>query len=156
MIKQLLEKQIEFEYWSNVKILASLNEAQPLDDRAQFLFAHILNSSNMWLCRVVGSPMKTTLFQERTLDDCEAFMNETAQGWSAFIAMATDADFDRIFQFVAPIDGIERRISVSDAIMHISHHSSYHRGQIVTRLKGSVEKLPFAMYMPFAGQIVTH
>ena len=79
MIKQLLEKQIEFEYWSNVKILASLKEAKPLDDRAQFLFAHILNSSNMWMCRVVGSPMKTTLFQERTLDDCEAFMNETAQ-----------------------------------------------------------------------------
>ena len=57
---------------------------------------------------------------------------------------------NRIVDFIFSIDNSQQRIGVSDSLIHIVHHSSYHRGQIVSNLKGSLEKLPLVTYIKYA------
>jgi uncharacterized damage-inducible protein DinB len=149
-MKKTLLKQIEFDRWANVELLASMRKADKMDERVLFLFAHLLNASAMWLNRVKGEELSTALFQERSLDDCEQLIEANTQGWKAYIDKHNQEEFDRIVEFVFPVDGTHKRISVQDAILHIVNHASYHRGQIVSRLKGTVEPLPLITYIVYA------
>ncbi|MBI3235791.1 MAG: DinB family protein [Bacteroidetes bacterium] len=124
--------------------------ADPLDERALLLFSHLLSSSHMWLSRVKTEDITTTLFQERTLEGCELLLNENTNNWIEYIDQANDEELNRIIQFTFPIDGTQKKMSVINAIMHIVHHSSYHRGQIVSKLKGCVEELPLVTYIVYA------
>jgi uncharacterized damage-inducible protein DinB len=154
-MKEILIKQIEFENWANTKLLASMRQAKPLDDRALLLFSHIQSASSMWLNRVKGEALGTTLFQERTLQECEALMKENTRLWLAYLQAASNDELNRVVEFIFPIDGSKRKMAVKDAIFHVVHHSSYHRGQIVTKLKGSVEPLPLVTYIVYASEMVS-
>ncbi|MES2726615.1 MAG: DinB family protein [Bacteroidota bacterium] len=149
-MKELLLKQIQFEHWANTTLLASMKTANPLDARALFLFSHILSASHMWLSRVNGTPITTALFQERDLAECETLIHENTKNWIEYINKTDEAEFKKILEFILPVDGSQRRIRVQDGILHVVHHSSYHRGQIVTKLKGTVETLPLVTYIIYA------
>jgi uncharacterized damage-inducible protein DinB len=151
-MKEFLKNQIRFELWANKKLFTSMQKATPLDERALLLLSHILSGAKMWLNRVKGEPLSTTLFEERTLDECSQLIDENAAGWLRFIEQADTLELNRIFEFIFPIDGSRKKIGVTDAIMHLVHHSSYHRGQIVARLKGTVEPLPLALYVVYASE----
>lgn len=153
-MKNMLLKQVDFEHWANTSLLNTMQKANPLDERALLLFSHILSASNMWLSRVHTLPLTTTLFQERTLAECEVLLHENTRNWIAYIEKANQEELDRIVDFIFPIDGTKKRISVQDAILHILHHSSYHRGQIVAKLKGFVEPLPLVTYIVYASESV--
>lgn len=153
-MRELLIKQINFEHWANTILLASIKEANPLDDRALLLFGHLLNAGNMWLSRIYAQPLTTTLFQERSIAECEKLINENTRRYLDYLQTENDDELNRIIDFIFPIDGSKKRMSVVDAILHIVHHSSYHRGQIVSRLKGTVEPLPFITYIVYASETV--
>jgi uncharacterized damage-inducible protein DinB len=153
-MKNLLIKQIQFEYWANTELLKAMKIANPLDDRALLLLSHILSGAKIWLNRIKAEPNSTAMFQERTLAECEALMEENKINWMQYLNSIDDTELNRIVEFIFPIDGSKKRISVVDGITHLMHHSSYHRGQIVVKLKGTVEPLPFAQYVVFASETV--
>ncbi len=153
-LQALLIKQINFEHWANTELAKTLFEAQPLDERALTLFSHLLSSSNMWISRIHAIPMTVTLFQERTLEECKAMIDINTAAWIKYLQSADDAELNRIIDFIFPIDGSARRMSAMDAVMHIVHHSSYHRGQIIARVKGSVPVLPLVTYIVYATETI--
>ena len=153
-MKEILIKQINFEYWANTELIASMKKANPLDERALLLFSHLLSSGNMWISRLNGLPITVTLFQERTLAECEELLKINTEGLLKYLQSASDDELNRIINFIFPIDGSQKRIRVYDSILHVVHHSSYHRGQIVTKLKGSIEPLPFVTYIAYATEHV--
>lgn len=147
-----LTKQIEFENWANSEILSSMKQIpmNELSPKALNLFSHNLSVNSIWLSRLFSETPTTTLFQERSLDECETTLNEIKQKWKKYISGINENELNRKIEFIFPFDGTKKRMSVLDAITHILHHSSYHRGQIVTSLKGSIEPLPFVTYIKFA------
>ncbi len=151
-MKELLIKQINFEQWANSTLLSAMKTASPLDERALLLFSHLLSSASMWHSRLTATPFTTTIFQERTLEECEALMAANTTQWLAYLQQADDNELARVVDFTFPIDGSQRRMSVADAVLHVVHHSSYHRGQIVSRLKGAVAVLPLVTYIVFASE----
>ncbi len=153
-MKDLLIKQIDFEHWSNQEVLNTLRKINAPDERAVLLFSHLLSSSSMWISRVTGQPITTTLFQERTLDESEKLMHENTKGWKNYLNGADEKELKRIVEFIFPLDGSKKRMSVNDAVFHIVHHSSYHRGQIIARIKGSIEPLPLVTYIAYAAENV--
>jgi uncharacterized damage-inducible protein DinB len=153
-MKQLLIKQIQFEKWANLEILAAMKMAKPLDDRALLLLSHILSAAKIWLNRIQGEVSTVAMFQERSLLECETLIAENTQNWLDYLDTIDENDLHHIFEFIFPIDGSKRKISVIDGATHLLHHSSYHRGQIVLKLKGSVDILPFPQFVVFSSKLV--
>jgi uncharacterized damage-inducible protein DinB len=149
-MKDLLIKQVQFEFWANSELLNNLKMAEPLNPRALFLFSHLLSAGSMWLNRLKNEALTTTLFQERTVEECEILLGDLKTGWGNYFEPITLENLNKIIEFASSVDNFKRSIKTSDAIMHVVHHSSYHRGQIITLLKGSIEQLPLITYMPFA------
>ena len=149
-------KQFEFEYWSNDTVLKALRALKEKDDRAMLLFSHLLSSHCMWLCRVNSTDFTCTLFQERTLDECELLMKENLEGWKKYLASTSVEDLEQQIEFMAAweTNPSKRTMSIEDALIHIINHSSYHRGQIIASIKGKVGELPLCTYIIYASEII--
>lgn len=155
-MKNKFIKQFEFEYWSNSQILNTLQSLEHKEERAQFLFSHLLSSHSMWFSRVTQTEMTCTLFQERTLAECEQLMLENLNGWKAFLSGKSETDLEQTIDFLGAWESVpkKRRMKIEDALIHLINHSSYHRGQIVASLKGKVEPLPLTTYIMYASELV--
>jgi uncharacterized damage-inducible protein DinB len=155
-MKNKFIKQFEFEYWSNGTVLKALRSLKEKDDRAMLLFSHLLSSHCMWLCRVNKTAFTCTLFQERTLDECELLMKENLEGWKKYLASASVEDLEQQIEFMAAweTNPSKRKMSIEDALIHIINHSSYHRGQIIASIKGKVDELPLCTYIIYASEII--
>ncbi|NJN34104.1 MAG: hypothetical protein HC817_07510 [Saprospiraceae bacterium] len=149
-------KQFEFEYWSNNLIIEALRELNQPDERAMLLFSHLLSSHSMWLSRVNKTGFTTTLFQERTLDECAELMQKNLEGWRIFLSDKKPEDLNESIEFFGAWENPpnKRRMSIEDALIHIINHSSYHRGQIVASIKGKVNTLPLCTYIMYASEIL--
>lgn len=149
-LKNHLLNMLESEIWANRVLAETIEKAQTPDERTLFLFSHVFSSYSMWLSRFTGNEITVALFQERTLDESKALMDEVFSGMKTYLQQADEAEMDRVIHFIFPHDGSKRNMSVADAITHLVTHSSYHRGQMMTRLKEKVETLPLTTYIAFA------
>lgn len=149
-------KQFEFEFWSNTQILKALKQLTEKDDKALLLFSHLLSSHRMWLCRVNKTEMTCTLFQERTLQECENLMAENLKDWKLYLENKTIADIEQTIEFMSAWEANprKRKMTIEDAIIHLINHSSYHRGQIVASIKGKVDELPLSTYIMYASEVI--
>lgn len=155
-MKNKFLKQFEFEYWSNGTILKALRSLKEKDERALFLFSHLLSSHCMWLSRVNKTGFICTLFQERTLDECEQLMKENLEGWKKYLSDKSVADLETDIEFMAAweTNPTKRKMTIEDAFIHCINHSSYHRGQIIASIKGKVDELPLSTYIIYASEII--
>src|SRR5882724_9870837 len=131
-------KQIEFETWANQKTAEAIDNSVEPDDRTFFLFSHILSANSIWLSRFQNTEVTTTLFQERSCEQSKALMKDVAEKWQAYIATIDEKELSRSIYFTFPFDGSKKKIPIADAITHMFGHSNYHRGQIMSRLKGKL------------------
>ncbi len=149
-IKDHLLKLVESEVWANNLLAETIEKSDQPDERTLLLFSHLLSSYSMWLSRVKATEITTTLFQERNLEESKALMKQVFTEWKNYLKNANDEELNRIVHFVFPLDGTKRKLSVTDAVLHLVTHSSYHRGQAIARLKGKTEVLPLTSYIAFA------
>lgn len=149
-LKNHLLKMLDSEIWANQVLLETIEKAETPDDRTLLLFSHIMSSYSMWLSRVYAREIKVALFQERTLEESKALMKAVFPELKSYLQQADEAEVNRVIHFIFPLDGSKRKLSVADALTHLVTHSSYHRGQIMTRLKDKVETLPLTTYIAFA------
>jgi uncharacterized damage-inducible protein DinB len=155
-MKNKFVKQFEFEFWSNTLIINSLKSLKQPDDRAVLLLSHILSSHRMWWCRVNKTELTCTLFQERTLPECEELMEQNCNDWKQFLEHKTAEDLEKTIEFKSAWEDnpSNRKMTIEDAIIHLINHSSYHRGQIVASIKGKVDELPLATYIMYASEVI--
>jgi uncharacterized damage-inducible protein DinB len=153
-LKDHLLKMLESEIWANQLLVQTFEKAKDPDERSLLLFSHITSSYNAWLSRIHATEITVTLFQERTLEESKQLLQHTLSELKKYLVQADDKEVNRIIHFTFPLDGSQRKLSVTDAITHLVTHSSYHRGQILARLKERVETLPLTTYIGFATTVV--
>jgi uncharacterized damage-inducible protein DinB len=149
-MKNHLLKLIEAERWANDLLAETIEKSNESDERTLLLFSHLLSSYSMWLSRVKGTEITTTLFQERNLEESKTLKKQVFSDWKTYLELASNEELNRVVHFVFPLDGTKRKLSVTDAVLHLVTHSSYHRGQIMARLKNKIEVLPLTTYIAFA------
>jgi uncharacterized damage-inducible protein DinB len=149
-LKDHLIKLLEADAWATQVLAETIEKTNAPDDRSLLLFSHLLSSYSMWLSRVRGKEITTALFQERTLQESKRLMQEIFPELLSYLRAADEPEINRIIQFTFPLDGSQRQLSVADAITHLVTHSTYHRGQIMVRLKEKVDNLPLTTYIAYA------
>lgn len=149
-LKNHLLKMLDAEIWANRVIVETLENAKDADERCFFLLSHLMNSYSMWLSRILGTEINVGLFEERSLPQNSELMKAVFASLKAHLERADEKEITRVIEFTFPLDGSRRKLSVADAVTHLVTHSTYHRGQIISRLKGTVEPLPLTTYIAFA------
>lgn len=141
-----LELQNRYNRWMNESLYA---RCQPLDpevlnrDLGAFFRSilgtlnHLLLADRLWLGRFTGKPYPITRLDTILYADFETLRAErdvTDQALTDYLASLTEADLDRPLHYTSVLSPEPRTLRLGDALLHVYHHQTHHRGQVTTLL----------------------
>ena len=145
-----LKKQFEFELWANELTIASIKLANEPEEKTFKLLGHIVASHSIWLDKIYGNKPTVGSWEIVDIDKSLALSKINHQNWIDYLSGIEENILDNQIEF--SFFGQETAITIEDIIIHLINHSSYHRGQLISSLKGKLEPLPLTTYIAFAKQ----
>lgn len=148
MLKQQMEKYAHYNVWANsmaMDFLAALGIEALLKEQASSFSTlektayHIYDAEYVWIKRIKGEPwtwppsanLKVNSFDEF----CSAWKN-ISQELLAFTQSLSETDLQKFVSYKNS-KGEPFNTTIADCLMHCFNHSTYHRGQIITMLRGA-------------------
>lgn len=148
MKKKLFLKQLDYELWANKILIKAISDSHVPEARTFEIFSHIIIAHSNWLKRVLGETTTLKPWDKMTLESGLELSIENFNGWKKYLSAKTDQQLGQHVYF--PFTGKPSKISIEDLLIHLINHSSYHRGQIISMLKGKLDPLPLTTYIAFA------
>jgi uncharacterized damage-inducible protein DinB len=149
MMKQHYIKLFQYELWANQRIIDALEETKYPDERGLELLSHILAAQNNWLINVRKENSYVLLWEKKDLFECSQLLKNCTQGWINLINSLEEKDLTEHKKFESKAIEEGFHSTLSDVMMHVINHSTYHRGQIVSALKGKIKTLPETDYFQY-------
>ncbi len=139
-------KLLSYDHWANEKVIKAMLQVKLLPPGTTELLSHILAVSSIWLSRAKGENETAKRFELYPLDECAMLNDVMLSKWKEYIESIDDIEKIMTFKLL----GQESQMTVMDCFNHVIVHGSYHRGQIVSLLKGQLAELPATDYVLFA------
>ncbi|TGE36349.1 damage-inducible protein DinB [Desulfosporosinus fructosivorans] len=152
MNKRQIIELYSYNDWANKKILYVVTELEMEEFRRDLsssfksigdTMVHILGAEELWLSRWMGEQGRTLLnpdhFPTHSLlaDRWDDYSNQI----NSFILSLTEDDLTHLISY-RNLKGIPYTLELWKQMLHVTNHSSYHRGQIVTMLRQLKKKPP--------------
>src|SRR5262245_26853891 len=93
--------------------------------------AHILWADWRWFTRVI-EPMEEP---GQTREALEAVWHELQDKWVAWAERASEAEINRVVEYVSILDGQQARTPAWQIVLHLVNHATLHRGQAMGMLR---------------------
>jgi uncharacterized damage-inducible protein DinB len=122
--------------WADARALGALRKAGGASELAHTELAHVLGAEHVWLARLEGRPARVAVWPTLSVDACETLARETQTGFRAFLDRQDEAALERTVHYRNSV-GAEFDSKVSDILLHVALHGSYHRGKVAAALRGS-------------------
>ena len=139
-MKEHLALLLRYEKWANKKILDALKELPVPDEKALDIMSHILLVQMVWYSRIVNQTAPP-VWDKKSLADLFSLHEENYKVLDAWMSKLSETDFSKIIEY-KNTKGEPFKNTIKDILTHVFNHSTYHRGQIVERMKGKLPKMP--------------
>lgn len=160
-MKQLLSTLTRYEYWANEKLLPlvlSLSEAQQQKEIVSSFPSvyktclHMWDASSIWWQRVQKHEqivIPSLSFHPSIKDITNGVLHQDQQ-WIDWVEAATEEMLSEKLAY-RNMKGDPFEQPVSEILLHLPNHGTYHRGQLVTMLRQlGIEKMPQTDYILFS------
>jgi uncharacterized damage-inducible protein DinB len=147
-VKDHLERLFEHMAWADERALKALRESEGASELAHSELAHVLGVEHVWLARLEGRPATVAVWPTLSVDECEALARETQAGFHAFVDRHDDTTLERTVHY-RNTAGAEFDSKVSDILLHVALHGSYHRGKVAAALRASAAEPAATDYIAF-------
>jgi uncharacterized damage-inducible protein DinB len=154
-------EQADYQRWASAELfksLDSLSDEQRQADISLFFrnihktVDHILVVTRNWRARLAGEFGKVKSHDASLYDEWEelkpALLDEFAQ-LKSWLTQKKPEWFQQVVEYPG-FDGMKRRVSVRDGLIHVMTHAVHHRGQIstaCTRLHVPSPEMDFLYYL---------
>ena len=98
----------------------------------QKLFSHVLNAHQVWNARILKQPS----FKVWQINAPTSYTAINAQNYADTLRIIDTADFSEVVSYTNS-QGLDFSNTVRDILFHVNNHSTYHRGQLASRMKAS-------------------
>jgi len=137
----------EYERWANARILDSITQLKDADEKCLEIMAHILLAQTVWYSRM-DDKAAPPVWVKKSLEQCKEMNTVNNMQLAGFMAKQTDDTLARAVRY-QNTKGEKFTNTVTQILTHLFNHSTYHRGQIVERLKGKLPVVPVTDYIAF-------
>ena len=127
----------EYDRWANARMF----EAVDALTGEQFAtvretLAHIVGVEWIWFQRCNGvNPTSTPAWMENpTRDILHAELRTIERDWASYVSALRDDDLQRVIEYVR-LAGEPGSRKLVHLLQHVINHSTYHRGQVATRMR---------------------
>jgi uncharacterized damage-inducible protein DinB len=160
-MKQLLKQYAAYNAWANQRILdvilALTEEKQVAEIPSSFnslmkTVLHMLDAESIWWQRMKMQERFTRPSEgfTGTMKDAATSLLQQSRQWEEWVANVSDLMLDHVFEY-RNIKGEQLKLPIYQMLQHVSNHSTYHRGQLITMLNQSgAEKLPSTDFSTWA------
>lgn len=150
----MLQKLCAYNTWANSLVLDALTNASTIQSitipgNCITLLSHIANAQVIWISRIQGSLPSVTVWQEHDLDTCRVMLQQSAERLKEIVEK--DASLDRVITYKT-FTGDPFENAVSDILLHVFNHGTYHRAQIAKEMKNYGIKPVNTDYIQFVRQ----
>lgn len=135
-MKEYLRRLFDHMAWADAKAIGALRNAKGASDLAQSELAHILGTEHVWLTRLEQRAAMVAVWPTLSVDDCESLSKQNRAGFLDFLDRQEAESLERTVHYRNSA-GAEFDSKVSDILLHVALHGSYHRGKIAAALRTS-------------------
>jgi uncharacterized damage-inducible protein DinB len=139
---------LEYDFWANERISEVIKEHSLFRGKPIHLLSHIINAEVLILGRIRKEKFFDP-FMVRSIEDNDELSKSIHKEWMDYIDSLKEDDFDNIVRYVN-IRGEQVTAKIWEMIMHLINHSTYHRGQIATFIRGKNIEPPITDFMTFS------
>jgi uncharacterized damage-inducible protein DinB len=145
-MKKILFDYTQYNVWANARIISfaqeltqeQLNKQQASSfDSIRKTIDHIADCEYNWLKRIIGDTSweaKSALFEN--IDAVAQFWHKQSNAFVSLIQEKDEAGLHKNFSY-KNTKNISFANPFYEIIMHVMNHSTYHRGQIITLMRGA-------------------
>ncbi len=148
MIDHFINK-LRYEFWANDRIIDSLKKLPLEDNKCNWLLSHILAGRVVWLERILNIKTSEAIWTEQSLSTCVNLNQRINDNYLQYFNSLSEVDLKMTIAY-QNIKGDYFHNELQEILFHVFNHSTYHRGQIVSRLKELSTELPVTDYIVFA------
>lgn len=141
-------RMFAYENWANERIAECLQAMNQPDERALELLSHVLAAKITWLNRLNGIGSFVPLWEKHNVIDCLLLLTQNNRAWEVFLKTLTDEKLNSVVTYTNT-KGEPYSTKIHEILTHVINHSTYHRGQMVSSLKGKIPVLPVTDYIVF-------
>ena len=129
----MLKQFCRYNNWANTLLLdALIANSRSLPESCVSLFSHIVNAQSIWFSRINGNVPNVGVWQVNSLEICKVLLEESVQSLSQIDAL--EIEEQQIVKYKTS-SGDYYETSVSDILLHVFNHGTYHRAQIAKEMK---------------------
>lgn len=135
-MREYLQNLARYDGWADEQLIQSLKGPAEGDERVIHLAGHLLAAKRVWLSRIRGEDTFTyDLWPKYSVVDFAVRLRELDQEMLAFVSSPQE-NFDRIVHYRNQT-GNYFDTRLSDILIHVVNHATYHRGQLATAVKNA-------------------
>lgn len=109
-----------------------LQNLEKIPDESKKLFSHVLNAHQIWNARILGEPV----FQVWQENETAHYRELDQKNYINTLNILEQKELDLVVDYKNS-KGIAFSNSVQDILFHVNNHSTYHRGQLASRIKAA-------------------
>jgi uncharacterized damage-inducible protein DinB len=133
----MLQKLCTYNNWANSVLLDALTDISAIQSVAIpgyciTLLSHIANAQVIWTSRIRGNVPLVTVWQMHDLDTCRNMLQQSAELLKEIVEKEASPDRMVVYKTFA---GDSFETAVSDILLHVFNHGTYHRAQIAKEMK---------------------
>lgn len=140
---------LNYDFWANSNVMEELSLNNISGGKAIQLFSHILNSEIIWLKRIKNEKDFPDPMLIRSFDECGKLLTEINKSWIEFVSISDEDIFNLKITYINN-KGVEWRSEISEILIHMINHSTYHRAQIASFFRIENIKPPYTDYIGFS------
>ncbi|HVZ80385.1 MAG TPA: DinB family protein [bacterium] len=150
-------KNFEYDHWANGLFLEALEDMPDPPEKAIKGFAHILFALDVWLARLMKEDLSTFTDPNPpySLAESRRKLEDLHGKWKGYLSGLTPEGMRSQLAY-QNLKGKKFEQSVQNILVHVSHHSHYHRGQLASLIAQAGGKRPntdYGAYVMETGEV---
>ena len=145
-MKDHLIQLLDYELWANQRIIDALASLPNVPERALSLMSHILAAQHIWYARMANESAILSVWEEFPV----SWMIETAERQHrqlvSYVEILSQKELSQPVNYVNS-KHVPYTSTRLDILTHLSHHTAYHRGQIVQLIRPLLPDAPVTDYI---------
>ncbi len=153
---ETFERLFRWDAWANDRVLGALGALKAPPKKAVDRMAHLCRAQELWLSRMGAGEWENdrSLFPEgAVLDDVSLDAQVLAARWAQVFRVLRDDSLDEMIVYNTT-EGEAFETRRRDILLQLTHHGSYHRGQVAVDMNREGHACPATDYIFFARSVV--
>lgn len=160
IMKELLQQYSAYNLWANKILLQAISELtdDQINKEITSSFSsilktliHMLDTESIWWQRLKLSENIDIPSADKSLtfSDISNKLIQSSNNWADWVKQANEVNINHVFEYRNSKKELFKQ-PVSEVIMQVVNHQTYHRGQLVTMMRqAGVTKIPGTDYVLF-------